>query len=83
MNSVLAVMDKCTDMIRPTISPEHAAWNRELRQARKTVEQMAGALAAVRMLRQLGGMMHGSREVVLIACDAADEALAAFNGEQS
>lgn len=38
-------------------------------------EKLRGALRVVQMLRQLGGMMPGTHAVVMMAVDAADEAL--------
>jgi hypothetical protein len=44
------------------------------------VADMVAVLSMVRMLRQLGGMMHGSRDVVLATAEAADAALARVGG---
>jgi hypothetical protein len=44
------------------------------------VADMVAVLSMVRMLRQLGGMMPGSRDVVLATVDAADAALARAGG---
>jgi hypothetical protein len=49
----------------------------ELWEALDAVEKLRGALRMVGMLRQLGGMLPGSREVVQAVLDAADEALRA------
>lgn len=40
---VLAVMDKCMDMINPHVSPEHGVWNRQLSQARDAVANLIEA----------------------------------------
>lgn len=37
---VLVVMDKATDLINPRISPEHAGWNLQLREARAAVAEL-------------------------------------------
>lgn len=40
---VLAVMDKAIDSVNMRISPEHAAWNAELREARAAVAELIEA----------------------------------------
>jgi hypothetical protein len=53
----------------------HFAAHQRFEMAEAEVEALRSALRMVGMLRQLGGMMPGSREVVQAVIDAADAAL--------
>lgn len=70
---VLVAADSISAM--PLVLTEHD-------EARAAVAEAIAALRTVQMLRQLGGLMPGSREVVMVAVDAADAALAKCHGDQ-
>jgi hypothetical protein len=51
---VLAVMDKAIDGVNMRISPEHAAWNMELRAARMLVSELIRNIHNLGLLYEAG-----------------------------
>lgn len=68
---VLAVMDQCTDMINPRISPEHASWNTQLREARAAIAEL---IEAERFYREECEIYRGKVDAIMYEVSLADEA---------
>lgn len=81
-NGVLAVLDEAIQKAQFTLNWFTDGDVQKIKQASITIERMAAVLDAVSKLRQLGAVINGSRETMLFVCDAADAALAEFNGGQ-